>query len=92
MNTLHTATSHFYRDSYFCRFCLVYKLRLLLVTFCLWFVEVATQSSTCEATENVHLSSDDLSVSQLPQLPDLDPVLRRSRVGCVIRPPVILDS
>ena len=40
------ATSYFYRDSYFRGFRSVNKLRLLLVTFCLWFVvvEVATQS------------------------------------------------
>ena len=38
------ATSHLYHDSYFCRFRSVNKLRLLLVTFCLWLVvvEVAT--------------------------------------------------
>ena len=32
------ATSHFYHDSYFCRFCSVYNLTLLLLTFDLWFV------------------------------------------------------
>ena len=44
MSALHTATSHFYHDIYFRRFRLVYNLRLLWVTFCLWFVvvEVAT--------------------------------------------------
>ena len=32
------ATCHFYHNSYFRRFHSVYKLRLLLVTFDLWFV------------------------------------------------------
>ena len=32
------AIGHFYHDSYFRRFRSVYKLRLLLVTFDLWFV------------------------------------------------------
>ena len=32
------ATSHFYHDSNFRRFRSVYKLRLLLLTFDLWFV------------------------------------------------------
>ena len=31
-------TSHFYHDNYFRRFRSVYKLRLLLLTFDLWFV------------------------------------------------------
>ena len=45
MSALHVATSNFYHHSYFRGFRSVYKLRLLLVTFCLWFVvvEVATQ-------------------------------------------------
>ena len=38
MSALHTAISHFYHDSYFRRFRSVYKLRLLLLTFDLWFV------------------------------------------------------
>ena len=32
------ATSHFYHGSYFCRFCSIFKLTLLLLTFDLWFV------------------------------------------------------
>ena len=32
------ATSHFYHDSYFRRFRSVYNLRMLLLTFDLWFV------------------------------------------------------
>ena len=32
------AISHFYHDIYFYRFCSVYNLTLLLVTFGLWFV------------------------------------------------------
>ena len=39
-STLHVATSHFYHDSYYPGFRSIYKLRLLLVTFCLWFVVV----------------------------------------------------
>ena len=37
-SALHTATSHFYHDSYFRRFLSVYILILLLVIFRLWFV------------------------------------------------------
>ena len=36
------------------------------------------QSSTYEATEKVYLCFDDSSSSRSPQLPDLDPVFRRS--------------
>ena len=45
MSAHYVATSHFYHDNYFRRFHLVYNLRLLLVTFCLWFVvvDVATR-------------------------------------------------
>ena len=57
----------------------------------LFHADDSLQSSTCEATENVPLSSDDLSSLRSPQLPDLDPVFRRSRVGRVIRSPAILD-
>ena len=46
---------------------------------------------TTEFTENVHLSSDDSSFSQSPELPDLDPIFRRSLMGHVIRSPAILD-
>ena len=49
------------------------------------------ESSTCEATENVYLSSDGSFSSQSPQPPDVDPVFRCSRMGRVIRPPPILD-
>ena len=59
----------------------------------LFHADDSLQSSTCEGTEsaeNVHLSSDD-SYSLQPQLPDLHPVFRRSRVGRVIRLPAILD-
>ena len=35
-SALHMETSHFYHDSYYCRFRLVYKLTLLLVTFSLF--------------------------------------------------------
>ena len=56
------ATSHFYRDSYFRRFRSVYKLTLLLVTFCLWFVVVevatiATVCASCHRNRSFHLNS-----------------------------------
>ena len=60
----------------------------------LFYSDESLQSSTCEAaesTKNVHLSSDGSSSPQLPQLPDMDPIFRCSRVGRVIRPPAILQ-
>ena len=50
----------------------------------LFQTDESLQSSTCEATEfteNVDLFSDDPSSSQSSQLPNLDPVFRRSRGG-----------
>ena len=57
----------------------------------LFHADDSLQSSTCEATENVYLSFDDASSSPSPQLPELDPVFRRIRMGRVIRTPAILD-
>ena len=72
MSALHTATCHFYHDSCFRRFCLVYKLRLLLVTFCLWFVvvEIAATSNyiipklACRNEQNTLIQEDRLWVKQ----------------------------
>ena len=77
-SALHMAISHFYHDSYFRRFRSVYNLRLLLLTFDLWFV-----TSKLQWLQHAFPAIDEREIS----LPDFyhNSYFRRFRSVCNLR-------